>query len=421
MVQAAITSLVSASVIGLAAGGELPRVFEPGGYARAQALAVESGRLLLVDATAVWCRPCTQMDRTTWVDDRVVRWIDEHAVAVQMDVDREKDRARQLRIEAMPTIIVFQGEQEFDRVVGYRSADELLAWLDGVLEGRREIDTLRKAAGDRAADGAVDIQARLKLARTLARNGERDEATEQFVWLWENMLDYEPSMVGVRLSFMVRDMKNLAAGHAAAREAFTALRDRLTPVLTAGSASRDQVVDWIRLNKVIGLEDTTISWYESVRDRPAAATMLRSAERDIYSLLAGKGRWADAGRVLHDPVARARQIIDLKTRSPEWMRQMPEAKRRMFRDMQVRRYRGDLVQLYVTCLAAGREDEAQGVASVLLEVDEDPVTYLELVQSAIMIKQPRPRHHQWLDAAEAAGEDSPELRAELNEALRSRL
>ncbi|MCH9002710.1 MAG: DUF3102 domain-containing protein, partial [Planctomycetes bacterium] len=53
--------------------------------------------------------------------------------------------------------------------------------LDGVLEGRREIDTLRKAAGDRAADGAVDIQARLKLARTLARNGERDEATEQFV------------------------------------------------------------------------------------------------------------------------------------------------------------------------------------------------------------------------------------------------
>ena len=417
MVHAATTSLLGACVIGLAAAGELPRVFEPDGYVRAKALAVESACLLLVDATAVWCRPCQQMDRTTWVDDRVVRWIEEHAVAVQMDVDRESARARKLRIEGMPTIIVFRGEQELDRVVGYRSADELLAWLDGVLEGRREIDTLRRAA----VDGAFDVQARLKLARTLARNGERDEAAEQFVWLWEHMLDYEPAMVGVRLSFMVRDMKNLAAGHAPAREAFTALRDRLTPALAAGSASRDQVVDWIHLNEVIGLEDTTISWYESVRDRPDAATMLRSAERELFSLLTRTRRWADAGRVLHDPVARARQIIDLTTRSPGWMDQMPDGKRRMFHDRQMRRHRGDLVQLYVTCLAAGREDEAQGVSSALLEVDEDPVTYLELVQSAIMINQPRPRHHQWLDAAEAAGEDAPELRAELRDALESGL
>ncbi len=419
MAYPAITSLFGACVFGLAAGGELPRIFEPDGYTHARTLAVESRRLLLVDATAVWCRPCKQMDRTTWVDDRVVSWIDEHAVAVQMDVDREKDRARQLRIEAMPTMIIFRGDQELDRVVGYRSADELLAWLDGVLEGRREIDTLRKAASDRAADGAVDVQARLKLARTLARNGERDEATDQFVWLWENMLRYEPAMVGVRLSFMVQDMKNLAAGYGPARLAFATLRDQMTPVLAAGGASRDQVVDWIHLNEVLGDEDTTISWYQSVRDLPAAAAMLRSAERDLFSMLARKRRWADAGRVLHDPVARAREIIELKTRSAEWMDQMPEGKRRMFQDLQVRRYRGDLVQLYVACLAAGRDDEAQSVASVLLKVDEDPVTYLQLVQSAIMINQPRPHHRQWLDAARAAGQGAPELRAELNEALGS--
>lgn len=413
----AITGLFGACVFGLAAGGELPRIFEPDGYTYARTLAVETRRLLLVDATALWCRPCKQMDRTTWVDDRVVSWIDEHAVAVQIDVDREKDRARQLRIEAMPTMIIFRGDQEFDRVVGYRSADELLAWLDGVLEGRREIDTLRKAAGDRAADGTVDIQARLKLAGTLARHGERDEATEQYIWLWENMLRYEPEMVGVRLSLMVADMKKLAALHGPARTAFATLRDRMTPALTAGTASREQVVDWIQLNEVIGDEDTTISWYHSVRDLPAAAAMLHSAERDLFSMLARKHRWTDAGRVLHDPVARAREIIDTKTRSAEWMQQMPEAKRRMFHDLQVRRYRGDLVQLYVACLAAGREDEAQAVASVLLEVDEDPVTYLQLVQSAIMINQPRPRHRQWLDAAQAAGQGAPELRAELTALL----
>ncbi len=413
----AVSGLLSACVFGLATGGGLPHVFEPDGYTHARTLAVESGRLLLVDATAAWCRPCKQMDRTTWIDDRVVSWIDQHAVAVQMDVDREQDHARQLRIEAMPTMIIFRGDQEFDRIIGYRSADEMLAWFEGVSVGRREIDTLRKAASDRTADGGVDVQARLRLARTLSGNGDRDEATGHFVWLWENMLDYEPAMAGVRLSFMVQDMKKLAALHGPAKKSFATLRDRMTPALSAGSASRDQVVDWIQLNELIGDGDATISWYQSVRDLPAAATMLRSAQRDLYSMLARKSRWADAGRVLDDPVARAREIIKLKTRSAEWMDQMPEAKRRMFHDLQVRRYRGDLVQLYVACLAAGRENEAQGVASVLLEVDEDPVTYLELVQSAVMINQPRPHHRQWLDAAGTAGQGAPWLQAELTAAL----
>src|ERR1700733_15033662 len=97
-------------------------------FATALERAKAENKLLLVDATAVWCGPCQMMDRTTWVDPAVIAWLGERAVAIQIDVDAQKEIARQLRIEAMPTIIAFVDGKEFDRVVGAKKPKELLAW-----------------------------------------------------------------------------------------------------------------------------------------------------------------------------------------------------------------------------------------------------------------------------------------------------
>src|SRR4051794_11634493 len=95
-----------------------PAVFTELEYATARERAIAEGKLLLVDATAAWCGPCQMMDRTTWVDPTVVAWLGDHALAIQVDIDAHQDVARELRIEAMPTIIAFVGGTEFDRVVG---------------------------------------------------------------------------------------------------------------------------------------------------------------------------------------------------------------------------------------------------------------------------------------------------------------
>lgn len=52
-----------------------PAVFADLSYEEAQATANSEGKLLILDATARWCRPCKKMDRTTWVDANVENWV----------------------------------------------------------------------------------------------------------------------------------------------------------------------------------------------------------------------------------------------------------------------------------------------------------------------------------------------------------
>jgi thioredoxin len=107
-------------------------VFSRMNFDAAKSQAQENGKLLLVDFTASWCGPCQQMERTTWVDPKVAAWVSQNAVAVQVDVDQQKDVASQLHIQAMPTVIVFRGDQEIARTVGFMKADQLLQWLGNV-------------------------------------------------------------------------------------------------------------------------------------------------------------------------------------------------------------------------------------------------------------------------------------------------
>src|SRR5581483_2471088 len=89
------------------------------------ARAAAKGKWLFIDFTAEWCGPCKHMDQTTWVDAKVAGWMKEHAVAVQIDVDHDP-AAKDFGIKAMPTVVAMRGDAEVDRIVGARTASQLL-------------------------------------------------------------------------------------------------------------------------------------------------------------------------------------------------------------------------------------------------------------------------------------------------------
>lgn len=110
-----------------------PRIFTKMTLAAARESVRGTEKVLVVKATASWCGPCKRMDRVTWRDDEVEKWFAANGVVIALDVDAHADEARALGVEAMPTMIAFDGKgAELGRVEGFMDADELLSWVAGL-------------------------------------------------------------------------------------------------------------------------------------------------------------------------------------------------------------------------------------------------------------------------------------------------
>jgi thioredoxin 1 len=91
-----------------------------------QALAQHTGKLVLVDFTAVWCGPCKMMK------PHLKRLAEENPTKLhilEVDVDDQRDVAQHFGVSAMPTLATFRNGQNLQHQVGYQNYDQLKAWL----------------------------------------------------------------------------------------------------------------------------------------------------------------------------------------------------------------------------------------------------------------------------------------------------
>lgn len=385
-----------------------PAIFDTRTYEEAKKAAEESGKWFIVKGTATWCPPCRVMDKTTWVDPKVVAWLEANAVAYALDVDKERSIATSLEIQAMPTMIAFKDGKEFDRVVGGHPPEPFLDWLEGIGRGEKSIEEVRRNADRPKPDGNVDIQARYRKAQALARSGggeALDEAIQEFVWLWTATKD-EPGFGGVRGSFMASEMGRLAQRNAKAMAAFTKLRDDTARGLDGAKIDPEELDDWIVLNEVIGDEAATLEWFDRVKgDRRWKPMLARSSFR-LINLLETKGRWADLGSLVDDPVAQIRRdyefmehIKALDAQRDQGNEEEPAHLKTMMETQRKRRWLESASRTYVGVLSDGREEAALAAAIEAMRLDPDPALLDAFVELAMEAGQPRAVQLGWIDAA----------------------
>ena len=77
---------------------------------------------VLVDFWAEWCGPCRTI--APWVEN-VAEKFDGKAAVYKVNVDENQDVPQRYGIRGIPTLIVFKGGQEQERIFGAVSQDSL--------------------------------------------------------------------------------------------------------------------------------------------------------------------------------------------------------------------------------------------------------------------------------------------------------
>ncbi len=101
--------------------------------------AASTGQPVLLEFTADWCMYCKRMEKTTFVDPRVVSFVNQNYVAVRIDADEHKQLVADLDIKGLPAILIVSPTlQIIERIPGFQTPDALLAKLNKSTNGSRQ-------------------------------------------------------------------------------------------------------------------------------------------------------------------------------------------------------------------------------------------------------------------------------------------
>ncbi len=90
---------------------------------------------VLVDFTAVWCPPCKMIDPI--VKQLAQEW-DGRVKVVKLDADENPNVLMKYGVLGIPTLILFKGGQEAERLTGYLPKDKLVGKFHPHLQELKE-------------------------------------------------------------------------------------------------------------------------------------------------------------------------------------------------------------------------------------------------------------------------------------------
>jgi thioredoxin 1 len=93
--------------------------------------------VVLVDFWATWCKPCVAMEP---VLDSIAGIYENRAWICKVDIDKNRELAKENRINVIPTMVIFKDGVETSRFSGIQEISTLAAAIDQALAPAGEIN-----------------------------------------------------------------------------------------------------------------------------------------------------------------------------------------------------------------------------------------------------------------------------------------
>ncbi|MFT5724875.1 MAG: thioredoxin 1 [Bacteroidia bacterium] len=107
-------------------------------FTQAIELANQEGKYVFLDFRADWCKPCLEMEQTTFQDTAVGQYLLDHAISLKIDVDQFSgmDIKDKYNVNQYPTMLILDPYDSAVqlRMIGFKPAHILLGDLRFVME-----------------------------------------------------------------------------------------------------------------------------------------------------------------------------------------------------------------------------------------------------------------------------------------------
>jgi thiol-disulfide isomerase/thioredoxin len=336
--------------------------------------AAETGKIVLVDFYTTWCGPCKMLDKNTWTDAEVIQLLEQKTVALRIDAEKEAALSKRYKIEAYPSVLLIKPDgTEIDRLVGYREPGVFEADFNAALEGKDSIARAREAM---TAAGTNNASARMQFGVALAQKGRDADALAEYLWCFDHGLDADPSFSGVRLSFLLANINNLASHYPPTQTALEVRREQRQAKAVAGATDTQTILDLVSLNSTLGQKEKNFAVFDRLPAGNPAKNMILLIAADQF--LEAK-RYADflqgqdAISAFKLAVDRFNMMMDSMANNP-----MRERMETTMRQMTV----NIGAHSFEAMAGLKRNEDGKSLAGKILEFDSTPATRTLLADAA---------------------------------------
>ena len=158
--------------------------------------ASDEGKIIFMDAYAVWCGPCKMMDRNVFADPAVGEYFNKNFVNAKIDMEKGEGIAlsQKYGVRAYPTFLFIDGDGELvHRALGYHASDYFMEVASVALDQTKNLGGLTKRYAEGSRD--PDLLHDLAIAKADAMDADYMDVADAYLktqrnWNTEKNLEF---------------------------------------------------------------------------------------------------------------------------------------------------------------------------------------------------------------------------------------